>query len=513
MRGFQVFVTVLTALLLSVEAPPTSLHQLQWFGLVPMLWVLRDGEARRNRWLGLLYGTVGIAAIYAWIVGTIVTFSNIPKPVAVGILGLFSVAFGAPYVVLWASVHPLRRRLGSWWVFAWPALWVLVEWGMLQVFLFPFAHGAAQYRVPLTWQIVGVTGVWFLSYLIFLANAVLGEWVYRWREGDREPPGFHALVFAVLLFGTVLYGRDRYSVVEEALRDAPTVRIAQLQSEFGMEDRLQMGAREAFMEWVRWLEEIPPGVVDLVVLPEGASPYTLNRREGRKNQAADKLAKLADEGDFDLIVGAGAARPEGDRLLLYNTVFAYNADGEDTGAYDKMVPLPFGEYLPLGEYLPGLAEMIGGIGDFRAGTEAVMLPGAGLKIAPPICYEAILSGTCRRFDSPDLFVNVTNDAWFGDTAETHQHGMLAATRATELGIPLVRSTYSGVSFIVEPHGNLYAETENFTSVQRLTVLRQATFPTFYSRYGDWFVVLCAVGLVGGLVASRKRDVATEDGVV
>lgn len=504
MTGFRVFVTVASALLLSVEAPPVNLHLLQWFGMLPMFWVLTADTPRRNRWLGLVYGTAAIAAIYAWIAGTIVTFSNIPMVLAVVILLLFSVAFGAPYTLLWGSVHPLRQRLGPVWVVVWPSMWVVLEWLMSRIFLFPFAHGAAQYRVPLTWQIVGITGVWGLSWLIFFGNAVLGEWLFRWREGEREPPGGWILLFAALLFGTVLYGRSRYEHVEAGLREARVVRTAQLQSEYGMEERMAMGAREAFLEWSGWLEDIPPGVVDLVVLPEGASPYTLNVRDGRRNVGREKLAALADAGDFDLLVGAGAARREGDRILFYNTVFGFDAEGKGTGEYDKMVPLPFGEYLPLGEYLPGLADLIGGIGDFRAGTEPVLIPGAGLRIAPPICYEAILSGTCRQWDAPDLFANVTNDAWFGDTAETHQHGMLAASRATELGVPLLRSTYSGVSFVVEPHGHIYAETGNFESVQRLVELRAATFPTFYGVWGDWFVGLCTVVSVGaGLVARRR----------
>ncbi|MCA9567493.1 MAG: apolipoprotein N-acyltransferase [Myxococcales bacterium] len=501
MKLVRPLVAVLAGLLLAVEAPPVNLHLLQWVGLVPMLAMM--GDTRRDRRLGLLYGAVATGAIYAWIAHTIVTFSNLPMPVAVLILGLFSVAFGSPYAVLWGSVAPLRERLGSAWVLAWPSLWVLLEWTMSKVFLFPFAHGAAQYRVPLTWQIVGITGVWAVTWLVFFANAVLGEWIFRLREGDREPPGRWALLFSALLFGTVLYGRSRYEAVEAGLREASVVRFAQLQSQYGMEERFEMGAQESFMEWARWMEAIPPGVVDLVVLPEGGSPYMLNERPGRVNRARQMLMDLADAGDYDLIVGAGAARPDGDRLLLYNTVFAFGADGKGLGAYDKMVPLPFGEYLPLGEYLPGLADLIGGIGDFRAGTEPVLLPVAGMKVAAPICYEAILSGTCRSFDAPDLFVNVTNDAWFGDTAETHQHGMLAATRATELGIPLLRSTYSGVSFVVEPHGHIYAETGNFQSVQRLVELRSRTFPTFYGRWGDWFVLLCAA-LLGGLVARGRR---------
>ena len=163
----------------------------------------------------------------------------------------------------------------------------------------------------------------------------------------------------------------------------------------------------------------------------------------------------------------------------------------------------FGEYLPFGEYVPWLGEMIGGIGNFKAGEEAVVFDGV-IKAATPICYEAILPGLCRQYVDPDALINVTNDAWFGDGAAPHLHAMLAAIRATELGIPVIRSGYTGISFIVEPHGVIHAETEPFTDVARIVTVRMAKVPTPYARFGDWFVLLCAVGLAGGLLLARSR---------
>ena len=90
---------------------------------------------------------------------------------------------------------------------------------------------------------------------------------------------------------------------------------------------------------------------------------------------------------------------------------------------------------------------------------------------------------------------MTNDAWFGTTAAPHQHAMLAAARATELGIPLVRSGYTGVSMVVEPHGRIYAETRPFERENKVVRVRMATFDTPYKRFGDWFVLLCALGLL------------------
>ncbi|HMV66493.1 MAG TPA: nitrilase-related carbon-nitrogen hydrolase [Myxococcota bacterium] len=184
---------------------------------------------------------------------------------------------------------------------------------------------------------------------------------------------------------------------------------------------------------------------------------------------------------------------------------------EDTGAcdvvpeaphYDKIVPLPFGEYLPLADTFPWLATLIEGPGDFRAGDQAVLFESGGIRMATPICYEGILGYVCRLFEKPDLIVNVTNDAWFGQTAASDLHGMLVAVRAMELGVPVFRSAYSGVSFVVEPHGRIYAETPLFTDVDRVVDVRLATVDTLYGRLGDWFVWLSMV--VVGVAAALSR---------
>ncbi len=172
--------------------------------------------------------------------------------------------------------------------------------------------------------------------------------------------------------------------------------------------------------------------------------------------------------------------------------------------YDKIVPLPFGEYLPFAEYYPWLASQIQGVGNFRAGTEAIVFDAGGVRFGTPICYEGILDHVCDRFEDIDVLVNVTNDAWFGETAASDLHGMLVTARAMELGLPVFRSAYSGTSFVVEPHGAILAKTPLFTEVVRPVTVRLARFDTPYRRFGDWFVALCAGVVVVGLGMARRR---------
>jgi apolipoprotein N-acyltransferase len=507
--ALRVLATVIGGAVLSLLCPPPNWQALAWVAYLPMLLALDPARPRLNAWLGWLYGVVGVGLLFRWIVGTITLFSPIPAVGAVAILLLFAAVFGSPYVLLWVSVHPLRRRLGSGWVLAWPALQVLIEWVSMHVLLFPYNHGVGQYRVPYTWQLTSVTGVWGLTFLLFFVNAVLAEALFRRREGGRFP--VRALSGAVVTVAlVVIYGAWRYERVEAVLREAPKLRIAQLQSDHGMDYRMSHSAREAWDEWVGMTKAIPPGAVDVVVWPEGASPYDLNEDGSRPNQAAKVLSDLARSGNFDLVVGGGTRvrtpDPEmgEDRVEVFNSVYWFAADGALVGHYDKLVPLPFGEYLPLGWLFPDSLGRSLGIGDFRAGRVPVVFEGTNVKAATPICYEAVLPATCRLFADADLFITVTNDAWFGDTANPWQHEMMAATRATELGIPMYRSAYTGVSAAIEPHGVIHAETRPFARVSRVVEVRVATFPTLYKRFGDWFVWLCGLGFAGSLWATRQR---------
>lgn len=510
-RKERITAALVGAAVLSILSPPLNWHLLHWVAYLPIFWALREEDPRGNRWLSWMYGIIGVGLLFRWIVHTITIFSPIPWVGAIAILLLFSSVFGAPYLLLWPAVHPLRRRLGGWWILAFPALEVIVEWLSMKVLLFPYNHGVSQYQVPWTWQIVSVTGVWGSSFLVFLVNSALAEAIYRRREG-RPPPLQQIGAALAVLAGVIAFGAWRTARVERALSEAPVLRVAQIQSDKDMLYRMASAEnyRGGFVEWMDATTLVPPGAADLVVWPEGASPYDLNQVEGRTNLARKRLAEAAKEGGFEMLVGGGTRIRTPDpemgetRVDVFNSVYHFRSDGTvDPVHYDKMVPLAFGEYLPFGEYFPDLARTLN-IGDFRRGTEPVLFETSFGKVATPICYEAILPDTSRLFKEADLLVVVTNDAWFGVTANPHQHAMLAATRSTELGIPMVRSAYTGVSFVVEPHGAFLSETAPMEAVNRVVEVRLAKFDTVYARFGNWFVGLCGLGLLVALAWTMPK---------
>ncbi len=202
-------------------------------------------------------------------------------------------------------------------------------------------------------------------------------------------------------------------------------------------------------------------------------------------------------------------------LLQYNTAVMLDRRGAVVGTYDKVYLLVFGEYIPLGERFPVFYEWIRNAGRFEAGRDVKVFEwprpgGNATRLGVMICYEDILPKFTRRLaaQEPNLILNVTNDAWFGKTAEPYLHMALATMRAVENRKALIRSTNTGVSVVVEPTGEIVARTsleDSETLLEDVPLMDGA--PTVYGQLGDAFQYALLVwlgALLVGLVLGRER---------
>jgi apolipoprotein N-acyltransferase len=300
--------------------------------------------------------------------------------------------------------------------------------------------------------------------------------------------------------------------------------VALIQQNKTMEVRMAESIFESIDSWVVRTAKVVADKPDLVIWPEGSvhvNPDMTKRRFKRlgKRSPRDFFETLAKTGDFHLLVGGGTRGrmrlPDGGELITaYNSAYSFSRDGHLGQRYDKMVPLPFGEYLPFAETFPILREWIKGPGNFRAGKVATVFEakdaqGQGYTYSVPICYEAILLGQMWEMAAADVFVNITNDAWFGDTASPHQHAMLAAAMSTQFGRPMVRVAYSGISFVVDPHGDIRDAQPPFTESTAVARLPLLTIDTVYRRGGWIFPWLCILGTLVAVMIARRREPEVE----
>ena len=194
--------------------------------------------------------------------------------------------------------------------------------------------------------------------------------------------------------------------------------------------------------------------------------------------------------------------------VLYNSALLSDASGNVTGRYDKQYLLAFGEYLPFGDVLPVLYEWSPKSGHFTPGQTLQPLRLENHQIATFICYEDIIPSfvnSIMRNGDADLLVNLTNDAWFGNTTEPWIHLALAKFRAIEQRRFFVRSTNSGVSAFVDPVGRVLAHTEPFRAEGRAHEVAWMHGSTPYRLWGDapWWLVSVA-SVTAAFVRNPRR---------
>jgi apolipoprotein N-acyltransferase len=171
--------------------------------------------------------------------------------------------------------------------------------------------------------------------------------------------------------------------------------------------------------------------------------------------------------------------------------------------------VPFGEYVPLKRLLFFVEAIAVEIGDFTPGPRPVVFPLGGAPFGTVICYEVVFPELFRRFvaQGARFMVNITNDAWFGDSGGPLQHLAMVPLRAVENGVAVARAANTGVSALVHPSGRIDPRVGlGQRGVLRVDVPLRAG-QTFYTRFGDVFAYACAAlsgaALLGGLAARRR----------
>ncbi|MGB0589557.1 MAG: apolipoprotein N-acyltransferase [Myxococcota bacterium] len=191
---------------------------------------------------------------------------------------------------------------------------------------------------------------------------------------------------------------------------------------------------------------------------------------------------------------------------VWNTAVLLDEMGRIRGMYDKYQLLAFGEYIPFGEVFPSLYGLIPEAGRFVAGDDVGAFDFMGHKLGLMICYEDILTRFAGRLAGlePEVLLNITNDAWFGRTSEPYLHLNLAMMRAIETHRPLLRSTNTGISTIVDPAGRLVQQSSIDDAETLMADVPMMTIGTVYARIGDLFAHITLLHMLCLFLLRRTR---------
>jgi len=236
---------------------------------------------------------------------------------------------------------------------------------------------------------------------------------------------------------------------------------------------------------------------DVIIWPESAFAGMIER-EGDVFRGAVAASNQM----TPVLTGALSLKTE-DGFRLFNTAVLTSPEGSITASYSKTHLVPFGEYAPGRGVLP-FVEAIAGPIDFSSGEGPAGfsvrhgIDKAEVILAPLICYEIIFPALVRRTvikTGADVLVNITNDAWFGDTIGPRQHLAMARLRAAELGLPVLRVANTGISAGIDSHGRITDQIA-FGQAGMRDVALGGALDTFYRRHGDliWWLMLVAMGI-------------------
>ncbi|HUG53031.1 MAG TPA: apolipoprotein N-acyltransferase [Vicinamibacteria bacterium] len=458
-----------------------ALWPLAFVAYVPLLAALDQVRAHGVRavlLVSLLFGFPAMTGGYYWLFAMLQDFSGFPPAICLVLAGLLILYTSGLFVAfgwLWARCRDRGHAATPSAV----AAMLVVE--MAYPLLFPYHYGSSLHPVPLLLQTADLGGPALLTALVLAVNGAVYEASSALVRRTRVPRASTAVAAGALL-AAVGYGLVRMPRIDEEARRAPHIRVGLVQANMGIHAlaRDPEEGHRRHLELSRALEK--EGALDLLVWPESSFAWAIPETMPKVKPAV--LGELR----TPTLFGAVAARGQGDEARRYNTAFLTDADGVVTGTVDKTYLLAFGEYLPLGETFPFLYRYSPNTSRFTPASDVRALEFGRFRVGVLICYEDILPGFVRqlvRRTRPHLLVNLTNDAWFGDTHEPWIHLALAKLRAVEHRRYLVRATNTGVSAVVDPAGRVVARSGVFTRETLRAEVAMLDGTTPYLALGDW----------------------------
>ncbi|MGA9133847.1 MAG: apolipoprotein N-acyltransferase [Candidatus Sulfotelmatobacter sp.] len=515
---------ILSSLLQVLIFPLPGLYVLSWVAFAPLIVALlrarpageleiagsfnlqaaRPGQAFL---LGYASGILWYAGTCYWIYDTMHEHGGLSVAAAALALFLFCLYIGLYHglfgLLVGLAAGPGRDNRRA--LIAVPFLWVAVELARTRVTGFPWdLLGTAQVDNISLSRIAMWTGVYGISFEIMLVNVAVAA-AFLVPRKKRNTLLLAALAAAAVLQAgrlvdapglvgdrAALLVQENIPVDENWTRDSFERTLRELTD-------LSVKAEGSSSSSTRATESAH-GKVDLIVWPESPAPFFTSDPLFR-----DPVSEMARDTRSWVVTGAIGSTPAtqngGAGAEVFNSASLVSPTGEWTARYDKVHLVPFGEYLPF----PWLFSFAGGltkeVGEFKAGTSRAPLHAGSMPLGVFICYESVFPDEVRQFanNGAEVFVNISNDGWYGDSGAYAQHLNQTRMRAIENDRWILSATDTGVTASIDPYGRTVARLPRKQRAALVAPYALTSVTTFYTRHGDWFAWLCAIISAGALL--------------
>ena len=497
----------LSGIMMFAAFPSYDLSFLAWFGLVPLFLAFARIKPLFGVLLSFVFGVVFYTGLFCWMFD--LPDYNVLHHAVLGLylcplLGIFAwlfcfaairwglnaALFSAPF--LWVALEFLRSNLS----------FLSLPWGLL-------AH--SQYQQPVFIQIAAITGVHGISFVIVLVNAgitaALLPLLFRIKSNQTDfGAGFSqksrtALITAaaVTFAATLVYGYAATATPIEGTGIRLSAVQANIEQSKKWDEKYAATIMDVYTDLTIQASEQHPS---LIVWPEAATPKGMHRDSGIFN----RIKKLALQTKTPILLGSSqlakfrVTDPNKDAKYLNSAFLVDPTPGNSLPQrYDKVILLPFSEYLPYRETVPWSYLNIPDVDNFMPGKRLTIFELPPHRFGVLICWENIFADHVRQFvkSGAQFLINISNEAWFGETAAPYQFLSMNVFRAVENRRFLLRCANTGISCLIDPRGRIINKVHDKRGrdifvrgilTDTLVPLKQKTF---YNRYGDWFAWFCA----------------------
>ena len=478
---------------------PVNFWPLALVSAVVILYVFRHCRPDQAAKLGFAYGAGLFLTGTYWLYISIHVFGQAPLILAMFLMVALVIIMALYYAGAGWLIARFRPLSAAGFVIVAPSIWVALEW-LRGWFLsgFPWMTlGYSQIDSPLA-GFAPVAGIYGISLMLLLSAAALVVLVAG--ESVKARPLHAAIVLLPWLAG---FGLDEVEWTEVS---GDSVRTTIVQGGIS-QDRKWL--REQFQDTIalygQSLRDNPDS--DLIVWPEVAIPAVLDQVGGFVDLFEQQIAP----NETTLLFGI--LERSDDRENVYNSVVAI--DGEQTQIYRKRHLVPFGEYFPVPDFVRSWMRMMNlPYSDISAGADRqpLLRMRDGNQLAVAICYEDAYAAE-QLYALPDatILINISNDAWFGDSIAPHQHLQIARMRAKEVERYVVRSTNNGVSAFIGPDGSLLEIGSQFEFVSMTRDITPRSGSTPYAITGNlWIILFCVITPVVAGYRLRQRKIQSSN---
>ncbi|MCK5915394.1 MAG: apolipoprotein N-acyltransferase [Deltaproteobacteria bacterium] len=504
---------------------------LAFFAFVPLLAVTRKCRSLYSACgLGLFSGFAFYYIELYWITNSIAGFTSLPPIVVTLVMALLALYMGLYWAIfcgtwyylnhLSARRQPSATRILT--AFAGAAIWLLLE-DLRTRFLggFPWHPlGLTQIdNLYLNW-LLPLGGVRLLSSLVIIANIGIYLSCSAICRKEFKRLALYGGLILLPLIGLAFFGSPLSqppNLPPAAANSVPQIisednqgelkTIVIIQPNIPQKEKWRPENREKIIKkMLAMSRESLSRKPDLIVWPEAALPLLLEQQP----TVLDQLRQFVAENRVSLMLGSPRLLGSADKpkKVLYNSIFLISPENR-LQIYNKIKLVPYGEFTPLASLFPFISKIVPGL-SYSPGNKPHNFTLKNLKIAPSVCFEGVFPAFSAGFFAAgaDLLINLTNDAWFGDSPGPRQHLTNIRLRALENHCTIIRCANTGISAIIKPDGKI----EQHLPLNQEGILAAAiSFPrtrqaTFFARHRHLPTYLAGLYLLlflGKIIITRR----------